>query len=96
MTSNRHIVDQLADVRAEIKALKAREDDLKDQISTAMGASDSLGGDQFIALQKVSTRKGSIDAAALKKAGVDADKFRKADVTVYQILVEPRVMEAAE
>ena len=92
---NRHIVDQLADVRAQIKELKQREGDLKDQISAAMGKSDSLGGDQFMALQKVSTRKGAIDTAKLQKAGIDVDAYRKADTTVYQIVVEPRVMEAA-
>lgn len=96
MTSNRHIVDQLADVRAEIKELKECEDDLKKQIGDAMGKKDSLGGDQHIALQKVSTRKGSIDQAAMKAAGIDPERFRKPETTVYQIVVEPRVMEAAE
>lgn len=96
MTRNRHIVDQLADIRAQIKDLQAREVEIKEAVSASMGAADSLGGDQFIALQKVSSRKRSIDAAALKKAGIDADKFRKPDVTVYQILVEPRLVEAAE
>ena len=96
MTRNRHIVDQLADVRAEIKTLQAKEDELKSAISTAMADRDSLGGDEFIAMQKVSERKGSIDAAAMKKDGIDVDKYRKPAVTVYQILVEPRAMEAAE
>lgn len=96
MTSNRHIVDQLADVRAQKKVLEAREDELKAEISKQMGGADSLGGDQFIALQKVSTRKGAIDQKAMEVAGIDVAKYRKADVPVYQIVVEPRVMEAAE
>lgn len=96
MSKNRHPVDQLADVRAEMKALKEREDELRALVSKAMGNADSLGGDQFIALQKVSERKGAIDAAALKKAGIDPDAFRKPDTTVYSIVIEPRVMEAAE
>lgn len=91
--SNRHIVDQLADVRAEMKTLKAREDELKDAVSKAMGNADSLGGDQFIALQKVSERKGSIDQKAMEAAGVDPERFRKPAVTVYQIVVEPRAMD---
>lgn len=96
MNTNRHIVDQLADVRAEMKALKAREDELKDAISAAMGSADSLGGDQFIALQKMTTRKGAIDDKALNADGIDPDKYRKPEVTVFSIVVEPRVMEAAE
>lgn len=96
MTSNRHIVDQLADVRAQKKELEAREDELKVAISAAMGSADSLGGDQFIALQKVSERKGAIDTKAMERAGIDPDAYRKPAVTVYQIVVEPRVMEAAE
>jgi len=57
MLLNRHIVDQLAEVRAQIKALEAREAELKTQISTAMGSANSLGGDEFIALQKLSTTR---------------------------------------
>lgn len=93
---NRHIVDQLADVRAQIKDLKAREDDLKDQISTQMGNADSLGGDEFIAFQKVSQRKGAIDQKSLEAAGINVDDHRKPDSTVYTLTVERRAVEAAE
>ena len=92
---NRHPVDQLADIRATIKTLKAREDELKDQVSALMGDADSLGGDEFIALQKITTRKGSIDAKTLEAAGIDVDHYRKPATTVYAITVEPRVSEAA-
>lgn len=90
---NRHIVDQLADVRAQIKELKGIEDDLKAQISSAMGKSDSLGGDEHLAYQTLSTRKGAIDAKALEKAGVDVEKYRKPDTVVQTIRVERRVVE---
>lgn len=96
MTSNRHIVDQLADVRAEIKALQTREAQLKEAVSAAMGERDSPGGDEYIARQKVSERKGAIDQKAMKADGIDADKYRKPSVAVYQITVESRVMEPAE
>lgn len=96
MISNRHIVDQLADVRAKMKELKAHEDDLKSRISAAMGDNDVLGGDQFVALQKITTRKGAIDTAAMAKAGIDIERYRKGGVSVYQLVVEPRVIEAAE
>lgn len=95
MTRNRHIVDELADIRAQKKELEKREDELKAAISEAMGSRDSLGGDQFIALQKVSSRKGAIDTKAMHAAGLNPDDFRKPDVTVYSIVVEPRVMDAA-
>ncbi|WP_309083745.1 hypothetical protein [Chelativorans sp.] len=96
MKSNRHIVDQLADVRAQKKALEAKEEELKVLISKAMGSADSLGGDQFIAFQKVSTRKGIYDMKKIEATFGDMSLFRKPDVTVYQIVVEPRIMEAAE
>ena len=92
---NRHIVDQLADVRAQIKELEARETDLKTQISAAMGGSNSLGGDEFLALQKLSTRKGGIDDKAMIAAGIDVAKYRKPDVTVFSLTIERREVEAA-
>ncbi len=93
---NRHMVDQLADVRAKIKELQGEESALKAQISAAMGSADSLGGDQFVAFQRVSERKGAIDEARIKAAGLDPDALRKPAVTVYSLVVEPRVSEAAE
>ena len=95
MTLNRHIVDQLADVRARIKELQDVEKDLKDQVSTAIGQSDSLGGDEFIAWQTLTERKGSLDEKALKAAGIDTDKFRKAPVAVVTLRVERRVADVA-
>lgn len=90
---NRHPVDQLADVREQIKSLKTREDALRDEVSAMMGNADSLGGDEFIAHQSVSTRKGAIDQKALEATGIDVDKFRKPDVTAFTIRVERRAME---
>lgn len=95
MTSNRHIVDQLADVRAQIKMLQESEKDLKDAICDAMGHADSLGGDEWIALQRISERKGAIDTKALEKAGIDVEAFRKPPTVVYQIVTERRVQEDA-
>lgn len=97
--TNRHIVDQLADVRAEIKVLETREKSLKDQVGKEMGKSDSLGGDEHIAKQSVSVRKGSIDAEKLQDffdllgRGDSVDDFRKADSIVVTIRVEKRVQE---
>lgn len=92
---NRHPVDRLADVRAEIKKLQDEEADLKALITTEMGSADSLGGDQYIASQALQERKGGMDEAAMKTAGVDPEKFRKPSSTFIVIKVEPRVMEAA-
>jgi hypothetical protein len=92
---NRHPVDRLADVRAEIKRLQVEEIDLKAMIQTEMGSADSLGGDQYIASQSLQERKGGIDEAAMKAAGIDLDKYRKSSSTFVLLKVEPRVMEMA-
>lgn len=94
VSGNRHVVDQLADIREQIKSLKAKEDELKDLISKEMGDADSLGGDEFIACQVLSTRKGGLDAKAMEADGIDVAKYRKADVTVYSLRIERREMEA--
>jgi uncharacterized protein (UPF0335 family) len=92
---NRHPVDQLADVRETIKTLQAREAELKDEIGKLMGKADSLGGDEWIARQSIQERKGSIDEARLKAAGIDADAFRKPPVTSIVLRVERRAMPEA-
>lgn len=93
--TNRHPVDQLATVRATIKALEARESELKEQISAMMGAADSLGGDEFIARQKLQTRKGALDEKKLEAKLGDLAAYRKKDSTYIVLNVEARVMEAA-
>ena len=94
--NNLHPVDQLAEVRNTVKALKARESELVEQISDMMGEADSLGGAEYIARQIVSTRKGALDTKLLEKAGVNVDAFRKPDTTVFQMRLDRREMEAAE
>lgn len=93
--TNRHPVDQLAQVRATIKQLQDRESELKAEVSQMMGNRDSLGGDEFIARQTVTERKGAIDEKAMAAAGIKPDAYRKPPVTVYSIRCEPRVMEEA-
>ena len=85
---NVHPVDELAEIRARMKALVERESELKSTISTLMGLDDALFGADHVAFQKMSSRKGAIDADALAKAGVDVDAFRKPDVAVISITVE--------
>lgn len=92
---NRHPVDQLADIRAQIKALQELETDLKAQISTEMGSRVSLGGDQFIARRVGRIRKGGLDEEAMKRRGIKVDNYRKPPVKYVVIEVEPRVMEVA-
>jgi len=91
--SNRHIVDQLADIRAQIKELKKDEAACISQISEQMGDSDSLGGDQFIAHQIIYTRKGTIDTARLEAAGIDVDAYRNPEKVTYSIRTQARVQE---
>lgn len=94
---NRHPVDQLADVRAQIKKLEADEKALKDQITEMMGAKDSLGGDEFIAFQKLQERRGGLDEARIAEhLGVkNLDPYRKASVAVHVLRVERRAAEVA-
>jgi hypothetical protein len=92
---NRHPVDELAEVRAQIKDLEEREKALKTTVSTLMGDRDSIGGDEFIARQTLTERAGSVDTAAMKKAGIDVDKYRKAPTAVVTIKCERRVLEDA-
>lgn len=89
---NHHCVDRLALVRQEIKALTAYEADLKEQIGVLMGSRDSLGGDQYIAFQKIAERKGSIDekAVAAKLGLKNLDDYRKPPTTYITLRVESR------
>lgn len=92
---NRHIVDQLSDIRAQIKELKKDEAACVSKISQQMGDGDSLGGDQFIARQIISTRKGSVDTARLAADGIDVDAYRKPETIAYSLRLEARVREVA-
>lgn len=92
--TNRHPVDELAEVRELIKSAQAREKELKDRISAMMGGTDMLAGVEFAAIQKISQRAGSIDPKALAADGIDADAYRKAPVSVFTLTVE-RIAAAA-
>jgi hypothetical protein len=60
-TQNRHLVDQLADVRAMIKEFESEERRLKDQI---LETGDTVG-DEHVAMVKESVRK-LLDRPALE------------------------------
>lgn len=63
MGTNRHPVDELFDVRAEMKRLKSREDELRDLI---LSSKCGLTGDQFDAdVQRSESER--IDTTALRK-----------------------------
>lgn len=91
---NRHPVDQLAQIREQIRALKDFEASLAKEVSGMMGERDSLGGDEYIARQTISTRKGSIDQKRMAEDGIDVDRYRKEAVNVFSIRVEQREREA--
>lgn len=90
--NNRHPVDQLHDVRADMKEDKEREEALKRAIMKMMGDRDSLGGDECIAHQDIRERKGSLDEARIAKAlGVEnLDRFRKPSTTYIVLSVHER------
>lgn len=83
--SNRHPVDQLGDIREQIKALGDVEKALKEQVSALMGEADSLGGAEWIASQSISERKGGVDEKKATAAGVNLDAFRKPPTPVVTI-----------
>jgi hypothetical protein len=83
--SNAHIVDQLADIKAKIKALQDLESALKTQISREIGDGSCLVGDDWIAEQTLTTRKGGLDEAKLVLALGDLAPYRKADIAVVTI-----------
>jgi hypothetical protein len=89
--SNRCIVDLLGALRAHKKEVEALEAQLKDDVAQAMGERDSLPGDEFIARQTVSERKGGWDGKKLEaELGMRAASFRKPPTTVYTITTELR------
>ena len=95
MTTNTHAVDQLASIRAQIKALQEAESALKTQISREIGGGSSLVGDEWIAEQSLTTRKGGLDEKKLVAAGVDVDAFRKPDSAVLTLRTVLRISRLA-
>ena len=95
MTTNTHAVDQLASIRAQIKALQEAESALKTQISREIGDGQSLVGDEWIAEQSLSARKGGLDEKKLVAAGVDVDAFRKPDSAVLTLRTVLRISRLA-
>jgi cell pole-organizing protein PopZ len=95
MPSNRHPVDQLAEVRAQIKALQSREDDLKEQVLTRLtdnpqrGETQTVDGDDFVAAVSCVERE-TLDRKAVERAlGVKFAKCLKKSTSVT-IRVSPR------
>ena len=90
---NRHPVDRLADMRAQIKALTAEEKTLTAEVSRLIGDGTSAGGDEYIATQSIAERKGSIDPKKLADAGIDADAYRKKGSVTVTVTLARRVVE---
>ena len=95
MTTNTHAVDQLASIRAQIKALQEAESALKTQISREIGDGQSLVGDEWIAEQSLTARKGGLDEKKLVAAGVDVDAFRKPVSAVLTLRTVLRISRLA-
>lgn len=89
--SNRHPVDRLHDLRAQIKALEAEEKEAAAAVSKLMAGAGSVGGDEYIATESIGERAGSIDAAKLAKDGIDVDSYRKKSSVVVKITLAKRV-----
>ena len=93
--TNRHPVDQLGQIRLTIKTLQDREAGLKEEVGQMMGKADSLGGDEYIAFQKLQSRKGSLDEKAMLAAGIDIERYRKSGSTYIVLTTVTREQEDA-
>ena len=84
---NRTPVDKLGAIREEIKELQAAEKELKTEVQDALGCADRLLGLDFVAVQSIAERKGSIDEKAVAAAlGIEnLDDFRKKAITVITV-----------
>ena len=78
--SNRHPVDQTADVRETIKHCRPASRTRKGRIGKLMGKADSLGGDEWIARRSYRKRKGSIDGAAQPGSADAQTAFNRARI----------------
>ena len=92
---NRHPVDRLADLRAQIKALSAEEKDIANEVSRLIGDGTSIGGNEYIATQGQVERKGSIDAKKLAADGIDVDAYRGAPSISFPITLARRAVDEA-
>lgn len=90
---NRHIVDELGDLREQKKALEKREKQLRQEIVEQMDGQggDSLGGDQYIVRRKMVTRRGAVDTKRMMiEKSIDPDDYRKPDTQTMQLDIEER------
>jgi hypothetical protein len=90
MTKNRHPVDELADLRSQIKALRAREEELRRPVI----ASGNLTGDEFEARLSRSVQE-RVDVPALKRElGLQALKPYLRSLACDVLRVKPKKEEA--
>lgn len=87
---NRHIVDQLADLRFRRKSLEEEEAKLRFRVLTAMGENDELVGDEFVAFRENLRMPGAIDPAKLRAAGINPERYRKRGYDIRKVVIEPR------
>lgn len=85
-------VDELKFVRDEIKRLEKIAEALAKEVSKSFGKKKKvLYGERWIAMEKLSERKGAIDPKAIELKGMDPDKFRKPPVISHSIIFQPRI-----
>ena len=93
MASNRHPIDELSDVRSEMKRLKAREDELR---SVILGGECGLAGDQFNASITLS-QQNKMDMDAVRKAlGAELVKAMTKSVPIRVIKLSERELVESE
>lgn len=70
-----HPVDELKQVRDQLKSLEEKEQLLKKTVLASMGNGSTLAGEKFIAVKKLVDRKGGLDEDRIP----EQFRFRKSD-----------------
>lgn len=86
-TTNRHPVDELADLRAEIASLEGRADYLRRMI---LAERVTLTGDENVATVRETCRTGYDTKAMLAQMGEGALAPFRTETRIRQVLVRPK------
>jgi hypothetical protein len=90
MPNNRHAVDQLADVRAEIKLLKAREEKLRSEV---VASGEMVGDDNEAALSEFTVERIDLELMKQELGMIFLRPFLRERV-VKRLQIKPRQTKA--
>lgn len=85
--TNRHPVDELADLRAEIGRLEGRADYLRRMI---LAGDTTLTGDEHVATVRETCRSGYDTKAMIAELGEDALRPFRTETRIHQLLIRKK------